>query len=590
MLSFLFNKENELDLGERLKAYLLLFFSTLSVVVPLVINNAFVIPGLIAASVFWFSIELCFWKRSYTVASSLGVIQAWLVFVFAPLATPEVQNISILIFSLFFYNVTVLGVSNKSWQVYLGLLISLATVLFTRLSTNVELVYLFLGFNLVALGLFYLFKRYSYLKKKSMLRYVKYANDLEDLLKEKDEELKRASTEKNQFERLLALQRTKNTQVRTEHENVLKSLAHELKNPIHILKHVFEHSDIGLNKNIGEESLESINRFVNDLMDSSQINSGSLKIEKKVFNVIDLLDNLKTIFENKGKEKGLYFNYNYDHAIPQFVKGDRVRLEQVLSNVLGNAVKFTEQGEISFFTDLVQLNLKHTELRFSIIDTGAGIPHSKRKEIFERFNRIGEEQVEGFGLGLYIVKDILSALGGRVDVLDNPNGRGTRFDVYIEFELYNSVENKKRVESTEFPLRGLRVLYAEDNVFNRLVMEQQLRPLEIEITGAENGLHALDLAKSKRFDVILMDLQMPKMDGFLAAQNIREKSLNKDTPIIALTGNSSSDIYEELKNANIQGLVHKPFSKEDLKIEVKKVLQQSQSLSSHQEPIIPLDR
>lgn len=590
MLSFLFNKENELDLGERLKAYLLLFFSTLSVVVPLVINNAFVIPGLIAASVFWFSIELCFWKRSYTVASSLGVIQAWLVFVFAPLATPEVQNISILIFSLFFYNVTVLGVSNKSWQVYSGLLISLATVLFTRLSTNVELVYLSLGFNLVALGLFYLFKRYSYLKKKSMLRYVKYANDLEDLLKEKDEELKRASTEKNQFERLLALQRTKNTQIRTEHENVLKSLAHELKNPIHILKHVFEHSDIGLNKNIGEESLESINRFVNDLMDSSQINSGSLKIEKKVFNVIDLLDNLKTIFENKGKEKGLYFNYNYDHAIPQFVKGDRVRLEQVLSNVLGNAVKFTEQGEISFFTDLVQLNLKHTELRFSIIDTGAGIPHSKRKEIFERFNRIGEEQVEGFGLGLYLVKDILSALGGRVDVLDNPNGRGTRFDVYIEFELYNSVENKKRVESTEFPLRGLRVLYAEDNVFNRLVMEQQLRPLEIEITGAENGLHALDLAKSKRFDVILMDLQMPKMDGFLAAQNIREKSLNKDTPIIALTGNSSSDIYEELKNAKIQGLVHKPFSKEDLKLEVKKVLQQSQSLSSHQEPIIPLDR
>ena len=468
----------------------------------------------------------------------------------------------------------VLGVSTNTIFTAVSSFVIISFVLFTKIESDLT----FIIVSILGAGVTQLF----YWRLCVFVdEYVSHTNnlgalndDLSLLLQEANLKHKKTTKEIDALQRVLVDQSDKLRKAKNKTQDIISSVAHEIRNPLQVIQQAFE---LGDNKGLiwigAKESFDRIDRFVSDLLDMTHIGNNKLRIHSESFDVVNLITELANQFEPKAKEKGLFFNFNYDHEIPYLLQGDKVRVYQVVSNLLNNAIKFTDKGEISFFVELSQLNQVSSELRFSIIDTGLGISKENRKSVFKKFNRVDSVHKPGFGIGLSIVKELVDLMEGRIDISDTSTNIGVRFDVYLKLKHAPDSKTSQMVKSFGRPLRGLRVLYAEDNVFNRLIIEQQLQPLELDVTSAENGVEALECARSKSFDIILMDLQMPHMDGFLAAVQIRKNSLNKKTPIIALTGNADLDLRNQLITAGIDDILIKPFTIDDLKSKIAIVLE-----------------
>ncbi len=581
MLALFCNKLIDHSSVERLRAFFQVFFSfvSISAAVALFADTDYyiVLPFVFSCHLL---MEVLLFNKVLKLASLVTVISLFGTCLVLPFILGyDMGAIEYLMLSICFF--AILGVSSS--EVFTGIysFVIIAFILFTKIESDLNyIVSSILGAGLIQV----IYWRLGVFVDENTLHNSKLHelnHDLSLLLKEAKLKHDKTTSELGALKRVRDDQSDKLREAKNMTQDIIASVAHEIRNPLHVIQQVFElRDDKGLIWSGAEESFNRIDRFVSDLLDMTKIDNNQLRIHSGTFDVVNLISELADHFEPKAKEKGLFFNFNYDHQIPSLLQGDKVRVYQVISNLLNNAIKFTDKGEVSFFVELSQLNQISSELRFSIMDTGVGIPTKHRKSVFEKFSRVGSLYKPGFGIGLSVVRELVDLMEGRIEISDTSMDIGVRFDVYLKLKHTSNSRNAQVIKSIARPLRGFKVLYAEDNVFNRLIIEQQLQPLEMDVTSAENGVEALECARSKSFDIILMDLQMPHMDGFLAATQIRKSSLNKKTPIIALTGNADLEVKNQLNTAGIDDVLTKPFTVDDLKAKITAVINGSPSTNA----------
>lgn len=381
------------------------------------------------------------------------------------------------------------------------------------------------------------------------------------------------------YESQLHVAREKAERSAESKESFLSTVSHELRTPLNAVIGLTHHM---LQNNPREDQLEDLNilkfsaenllNLINDILDLSKIEAGKVKIEKVVFNFKDIINSLKQSFHNQAEVKGLDFYVNINEDVPNALIGDSVRLIQILANLLSNAVKFTSQGTVKMDISAEPYGNGFSRLEVKVEDSGTGIPEDKLELIFEKFEQASHSVNRNFGgtgLGLAITKQLVELQGGEIKV-ESKYGKGTCFTVSLNYQvpkpqdLENMVQNP--LSPTDADVRQLNVLLVEDNVVNQAVAGKFLKNWQIAYTIAQNGEEAVEMARETYFNLFLMDLQMPIMDGYEATARIRnltefDYSL---TPVIAITASGSNGIDRKIFAAGMNDMVLKPFKPEDL--------------------------
>jgi PAS domain S-box-containing protein len=362
-------------------------------------------------------------------------------------------------------------------------------------------------------------------------------------------------------------------------EQFLANISHEIRTPINGIAGMAE---LLSQSPTAEESTtylhaiktaaDNLKVIINDILDLSAIESGKLKFEKIGFNIKDLLSSLIDTFQVQAREKGIHVIAEVDEAANTILLGDPVRLNQVLINLIGNAIKFTHNGYIRIHCSVEKKHRRKYDMRFDVIDTGIGIPTDKLETIFESFSQADESVTRkygGTGLGLTIVKQLVELQGGRITV-ESVEDEGSTFSVHIPYAIGSSEDiagsaRNHIITTHRDALKNMSILLVEDNDINRLYATSILKTWECKVDMAENGYVAVEKIKDNAFDIVLMDIQMPVMDGFEATKAIRLGDGPGNTiPIIALTANATRKDIEKCLDAGMNDCIPKPFTPEDL--------------------------
>lgn len=375
---------------------------------------------------------------------------------------------------------------------------------------------------------------------------------------------------KKDAEELLRAQKAK--------EQFLANISHEIRTPINgiagmavLLSQNPNSNDHDTYVNAIKSAADNLKVIINDILDLASIESGKLKFEQIGFNMNDLLESLIRTFSFQAQEKRISLAYSLKKDANQIYIGDPVRLNQILINLLGNALKFTHQGSITINCWVKKKETNKNTVAFEVSDTGIGIPKDKLGTIFESFSQADASVTRkygGTGLGLTIVRQLVELQKGKIAV-KSEEGKGSSFTFYIPYELGNK-ENIKGSLQKESPLlkKGLdffSVLLVEDNDINRLYASSILKIWDCKIDMAENGFVAVEKIKNENYDIVLMDIQMPVMDGFEATKAIRSsKSPMSEVPIIALTANATQKDVDQCLSSGMNDCITKPFTPEDL--------------------------
>jgi signal transduction histidine kinase/ActR/RegA family two-component response regulator len=316
------------------------------------------------------------------------------------------------------------------------------------------------------------------------------------------------------------------------------------------------------------QSGQTLLRIINDILDFSKVEAGKIELQDDNFNIGDMLEAVVAFFRPSVREKGVALSLVLDAKLPEVVRGDENRIRQIFFNLLGNAVKFTEKGEIELRLTGTspEENSTRTVLHFEIRDTGIGIPEDKLDSVFERFIQAAHFPTriyQGTGLGLAIVKQLIEAMGGSIRA-QSTHGQGSTFFFSIPVERARSKDRaqaKAPMVRTSEP--GLSILVAEDNPINRLFLQKSLEKLGHRVVCAANGQEALDHLETSTVDCVLMDIQMPVMDGSEATRYIRNK-FGRTLPVIALTAHALQGDREKYLEGGFDEYLAKPVSIEDL--------------------------
>jgi PAS domain S-box-containing protein len=377
---------------------------------------------------------------------------------------------------------------------------------------------------------------------------------------------------KKDAEELLRAQKAK--------EQFLANISHEIRTPINgiagmaaLLSKDPTPDEKVTYLNAIKSAAENLKVIINDILDLASIDSGKLKFESIGFALKDLLVSLIDTFSVQAKEKGIDLQLEVAGEADQILIGDPVRLNQILINLISNAVKFTHNGSIKIRCSVEKAFQKKKHIRFDVIDTGIGIPHDKLSTIFESFSQADASVTRkygGTGLGLTIVKQLVELQNGTIRV-ESVEDKGSMFSVVIPYlvgstsDIIHDTMSASQRGFYKNKFKNLNVLLVEDNDINRLYANSILKNWECNIEMAENGYVALEKIKNRYFDIILMDIQMPVMDGFEATKAIRQGELPKSTvPIIALTANATRADIERCLAAGMNDCIPKPFTPEDL--------------------------
>ncbi|KMT66810.1 PAS domain S-box protein [Catenovulum maritimum] len=299
-------------------------------------------------------------------------------------------------------------------------------------------------------------------------------------------------------------------------------------------------------------SAKSLLTIINDILDYSKIEDNKLKLEQKPLSLIKVLDSVKFDMAIPVNNKGIEFVSIIDNNFIDGWVGDIVRIKQILLNLVSNAVKFTERGNVKVVLSCIQYQ-EQQAVCFKVIDTGIGMSKEVQNLIFERFSQADTSTTRKFGgtgLGMSITDNLIKIMGGTIEIESEP-GKGTQVQVILPLEKAEQASIKEKHTSADIPnLAGKKILIAEDNEINQMILESMLKVTKAEITIVNNGQLAVDVAKKQDFNIVLMDIQMPQMDGLEAQQKIRQ--IKKDLPIVALTANA---MLEDVKLYLSQGFV-----------------------------------
>ncbi|MDH7447442.1 response regulator [Aquimarina sp. 2201CG14-23] len=313
--------------------------------------------------------------------------------------------------------------------------------------------------------------------------------------------------------------------------------------------------------------------LVNKVLKVSKIDSEEKELIKTPTDIFSLSQNILQSFDYQSQKKENTLILKHNHSIPKLLNVDALRVSEVLINLIGNAIKFTDKGRIWLRIKLLDNDSKIVRIRFEVEDTGMGVPEDQKEYIFEEFSQIGSvyDNKQGTGLGLSIVKNLVQVMGSQIN-FESKKGVGSifYFDLDLEIseslnDLENGLENTIITENV-----SAKILVAEDNKVNQLVTKNLLKNIGCICTIVENGLEAVQILKKETFDLVLMDINMPVMDGMQATLKIRE--FDKTTPIIALTASELSEVGDECTKAGMNDLINKPLNKKDLREAIDKNL------------------
>jgi PAS domain S-box-containing protein len=405
-------------------------------------------------------------------------------------------------------------------------------------------------------------------------------------------------TEKVQYRQKLIAAKKKAEQAELLQEQFLANMSHEIRTP---MNGIIGMTNILTGTSLSEEQKEFVNIIrqssdnllflINDILDLSKIKSGKLALENIPFNLKQTLDATMAPFYIKTKEKDIDLRFAQDPAIPLELQGDPYRLNQIINNLLSNALKFTEKGEIKVSAELLRCTDIQASIRFSVSDSGIGIPDEKLATIFNSFEQASDSTTRKFGgtgLGLSITKQLIEMQAGKIEVASEP-GKGTVFSVTIPYVYTKSgpgIETKKvEAKQDNSGLIGKRILIAEDNEINQKVIQHILRKAGIETVIGNNGREAVNyLEAGQKFDLVILDLQMPEMDGYQTATYIRKK-LQLQIPIIAMTASALRNEKMKCFELGMNEYMAKPFSPAELFQQLRRfLLEQTASSTDRERP------
>lgn len=362
-------------------------------------------------------------------------------------------------------------------------------------------------------------------------------------------------------------------------DDFLANISHEVRTPLNaIIGFADILTEAKLAKTEHEQakiistSAKSLLAIINDILDFSKMESGKFEIKPEVASLNEMSQNIFNLFNVKASEKNILLDFQFDKSIPPFLDFDALRLQQVVSNLLGNAIKFTpERGTINFNVQLLNINNNEAEILFVIKDNGIGIAKEKQELIFKPFSQADNsvtKQFGGTGLGLTIINTILQMMNSKID-LESHEKKGSTFSFKLQLPISNKIQQeslKNKTKQEEFNTTS-KILVAEDNPINQKLLQAMLSKQNLVADYANDGLEALAFYKSNRYDLIFMDINMPNCDGVEATAKIREyeaeNTLNA-TPIIALTANAIKGDKEKYIAHGMTSYIDKPISADKL--------------------------
>ncbi len=384
-------------------------------------------------------------------------------------------------------------------------------------------------------------------------------------------------------------------------DQFLANISHEMRTPLnailgftYLLNKTFINNEQRDFLQTIQQSGETLLSIISDILDFSKIEAGKIEFVQSELSVEKIMVETISMLQNKADEKNVQVSYYHDPNIPPVLKGDEIRLKQILINIINNAIKFTEKGSVEIKTSISNQSDHHTQIDFIIKDTGIGIPKNKLTSVFEPFVQADEDDTrkfEGTGLGLSIVKRLVEGQGGKIQV-SSKVGAGTRFTFTLPFK--KAKKNLLTVPKVIEPFENqhpsnhptTKILLVEDNKVNQKLIHTILSIFQIETETAENGIIAIKKLKKNKFDLVLLDIQMPLMDGYTVAHEMRN-TLKCNTPIIAMTAHAMHGQKEKCIKAGMDDYISKPFKPEELLHKITQLLnpQKKKSKTNIEAPV-----